>query len=83
MPDSVAQIDRWRQVRSEDENIEFKEAKKQIHFDDVCRYCVAIANEGGGHFVLGMTNSPPRQVVGSAAIENPVKTANQIFQKLN
>jgi ATP-dependent DNA helicase RecG len=79
---SVAQIDLWRRARSETEHIEFKEAKNQIDFGELCGYSVAIGNEGGGHLLLGIANAPPRPVVGSRAIENPRKTASQVFQKV-
>lgn len=43
------QIDLWRGAASETQNLEFKEAKNQYDTNKLCRYCVAIANEGGGH----------------------------------
>ena len=43
---------------------------------------MAIANEGGGHLILGVSNNPPQQVVGSDAFKNPVKTEPQLFNKL-
>ena len=60
-------LDRWLIVPAETENLEFKEAKQQFNKVDLLRYCVALANEGGGHLVLGVTNKPPRRVVGSQA----------------
>ncbi len=31
---------------------------------------IALANEGGGKFILGVSDRPPRRVVGSAAFSN-------------
>ena len=44
------------------------------------RYCVAIANEGGGYLVLGVTDKSPRSVVGTAAFNNPIEMAAKLFQ---
>jgi ATP-dependent DNA helicase RecG len=66
----VEQIDFWRSLPSETEVLEFKEAKNQFDNTKLCRYCVAIANEGGGHLLLGIKNEPPRIVVGTNAFNN-------------
>lgn len=79
---SVADIDRWRQQPSENEVLEFKEAKQQIDTQDLLDYCVAIGNEGGGHLILGISNARPRRVVGTKAIDNPVGMAEKLFSKL-
>ena len=65
MSTSPAQIDIWRSLACETQNLEFKEASNQYDVRKLCRYCVAIANEGGGHLVLGIADKPPRAVVGS------------------
>lgn len=52
---------------SEGEHIEFKEAKKQFADEQVRRYCVALANEGGGALILGVSNDRPRRIVGTHA----------------
>jgi ATP-dependent DNA helicase RecG len=55
----------------ETEWVEFKEAKNNIHFDDLGEYFSALSNEanlrdiGFGWLVLGITNSPPRKIVGT------------------
>jgi len=46
-------IDAWRTAPTEHANLEFKEAKSTFDFDRLCQYCVALANEGGGHLLLG------------------------------
>jgi len=79
---TVAQIDLWRSSASETPNLEFKEAKQQYDTGKLGRYCVAIANEGGGHLVLGISDKPPRVVVGSQAFLNTQDIAEKLFQKL-
>ncbi len=56
----------WLRGR-EDEHLEFKRAERGYDFDELARYCVALANEGGGALILGVTNTEPRQIVGSQA----------------
>src|SRR4051812_34806334 len=82
MPVTSAQVDLWRAAPSENQNLEFKEAKNQYDAEKLFGYCVAIANEGGGHLLLGITNQPPRQVVGTSAFQNPIEITERIFQKL-
>jgi predicted HTH transcriptional regulator len=79
MTTTAAQIDLWLQERSEHQALEFKEAKATFGFDKLKEYCVALANEGGGHLVLGVTDKPPRAVVGSAAFSNLVDLADKLF----
>ena len=74
------QIDLWRFVPKETQNLEFKEAKNQYDSKKLFKYCVALANEGGGHLVLGITDKVPRQVVGSQAFPDLVGTVSKIFQ---
>ena len=66
----------------ENEHLEFKEAKETFGQDKVFRYCVALANEGGGKLVLGVTDKPPRRVVGSNSYLNTDDIASKIFNKL-
>lgn len=76
------QIDLWRKSLTEHQRLEFKEAKLQYDFQKLCRYCVALANEGGGYFLLGIANQQPRPVVGTQAFPNPVATAEDLFQRV-
>lgn len=78
-----ADIDGLLSVRSENERLEFKEAKTGFGFDKLVDYCVAIANEGGGRIVLGVTDQPPRRVVGTAAFEIPERTTAGIHERLH
>ncbi len=57
---SVEQLENWM-LGVEDEHLEFKEAKNQYDSHKALEYCAAIANEGGGFLVLGVTNEPPRR----------------------
>ncbi len=77
---TTQQIDRWLGSSTENQQLEFKEAKSQFDTNRLCKYCVAIANEGGGHLVLGVTDQKPRKVVGTRAFINPQKIASKIYE---
>ncbi len=62
--------------------LEFKEAKNRFDFDGLVRYCVALANEGGGKIILGVTDKRPRRVVGTSVIQEPGQTESLIFERL-
>jgi len=62
--------------------LEFKEAKTQFDFETLAEYCVAIANERGGHLLLGIGNKPPRPVVGTSAFLDTGKIAETLFGTL-
>jgi ATP-dependent DNA helicase RecG len=64
---TLENLEQWLLAPAETEQLEFKEAKQRYDTTKLLRYCVALANEGGGHLVLGVTNKPPRIVVGSQA----------------
>lgn len=76
-------LQRLIDARSEDEHLEFKEAKSSYEFENLVDYCVALANEGGGHIVFGVTNNPPRQVVGTRAFTEPERTVAGIHQRIH
>ncbi len=82
MATTSEQVDIWRAVPTETQTLEFKEAKNQYDTDKLLGYCVAIANESGGHLVLGVKNRPPRNVVGTSAFPNTIIIAEKIFQRL-
>lgn len=76
----------WMSMQAESEHLEFKEAKNQFDTKDLMRYCVALANEGGGHLVLGVTDKSPRKVTGTRAFPSPSALnaiKRQIVDKLN
>ena len=54
----------------EHEQFECKEAKTQYKFERLVQYCVALANEGGGRLILGVTDKTPHEIVGSNAFKN-------------
>lgn len=62
--------------------IEFKAATGGFHFEELVQYCVALANEGGGSMVFGVTDQRPRQVVGTRAFAEPGRTEAGLFEKL-
>lgn len=64
---SVETIEQLLATPHEHERLEFKEAKQQFDTTKLLRYCVALANEGGGELVLGVSDQPPRRVVGTQA----------------
>jgi ATP-dependent DNA helicase RecG len=76
---SPPEFERLLLAPSETEHLEFKEASNQFDFEKLARYCCALANEGGGGLILGVTNRPPRQVVGTRAFPNlePIKRAEE------
>lgn len=55
----------------------------RYEFDDLVKYCVALANEGGGKFVLGVTDKQPRRVVGTKAFDSLERTRAGLFQRLH
>jgi predicted HTH transcriptional regulator len=82
-PTTVEQIDAWRKAESETENLEFKEAKERFGFPDILSYCVAIANERGGILLLGISNKPPRPVVGTKAYPSVERLKKDILDRLH
>jgi hypothetical protein len=82
-PTTVKQLDEWRNADIEIETLEFKEAKNQFGFRDLLCYCVAIANERGGKLLLGISNKPPRQVVGTKAYPAVGKLKKELLDKLH
>lgn len=82
MVTTALQVDVWRSASTESQNLEFKEAKASYDRDKLAKYCVALANEGGGILLLGIADQPPRVVVGSQAFLNLVATADDLFVKI-
>jgi ATP-dependent DNA helicase RecG len=67
---------------AEGRRIEFKEAARSFHFEELVKYCVALANEGGGTIILGVTDTRPRQVFGTQAFAEPGRTEAGLFEQL-
>ena len=68
---------------SEAEHLEFKEARNRFDFEKLVRYCAALANEGGGKIILGVTDKKPRQVVGTQAFLNIERTKTGLLERLH
>jgi ATP-dependent DNA helicase RecG len=81
MNTSLEQIRRFM-TDLEAERLEFKEARKSYPFDKLLRYCAAIANEGGGRIILGITDKRPREIVGTQAFSQPERTRAGLMEKL-
>lgn len=75
------QLTAWL-TAGEDEHLEFKEAKNRFDFEELVRYCCALANEGGGHIVLGVSDKRPRRVVGSKAFADLQRAKLGILDRL-
>lgn len=76
-----AMLEAWLVIPAEAEKLDFKEAKNSFSRDKILEYTVALANEGGGHLVLGVTDKPPRQVVGTSAFST-IKELNEIKKRI-
>jgi len=74
-------IDDWLHAK-EDEHLEFKEASSRYDFEKLVKYCAALANEGGGVMVLGVTDKLPRRVVGTAAFRDLQRTKAGLVERL-
>jgi ATP-dependent DNA helicase RecG len=66
----------------EGERLEFKEARNNFHFETLVEYCVALANEGGGKILLGVTDARPRRVIGTNAFAEPGRTEAGLYDRL-
>jgi ATP-dependent DNA helicase RecG len=75
-------LQRWLAGGPETEHLEFKAARQQYDTNKLLRYCVALANEGGGYLVLGVSDKPPRQVLGTAAFANLGQIKSRILEAL-
>ncbi|MGO9056246.1 MAG: ATP-binding protein [Candidatus Binataceae bacterium] len=67
----------------EDEHLEFKEARNSFEFEELVKYGAALANEGGGKIVLGVTDTIPRTVVGSGAFADLERTKAGLVERLH
>jgi len=82
MSANLSDLQKWMASPSETEHLEFKAAENQFDFEKLLRYCCALANEGGGHLILGVPNKPPRQVVGTKAFTNLESIKRDLYQHL-
>ena len=68
MATTQEQLNNLLAIRSENQRLEFKEAKVQFDNKKIYKYCVAIANEGGGKLILGVSDQLPRKVIGTISL---------------
>lgn len=81
MTTTCEQLNQWLS-EPEGTNLEFKEAKHNYHFDKLVEYCVALANEGGGKIILGVSDRRPRRIVGTTAFTEPGRTESGLHDRL-
>lgn len=67
---------------TEGKNLEYKEAKNSYSKDDLLKYLCALANTGGGYFILGVTDSFPHEAIGTRAFLNIRKEQYNILQTI-
>lgn len=80
-PIGIERLHAWMEA-PEDERLEFKEAKNRFDFEKLVRYCAALANEGGGKIILGVTDKRPREIVGSNAFPDLERTRESLFRRI-
>ena len=78
---NLAQLKKWLKA-DESEHLEFKEANNRYDFEKLIKYCVALANEGGGCIILGVSDKKPRKVVGTKAFPYLGRTKAGLLDKL-
>ena len=66
----------------EHEHLEFKAAENNFDLDKLLRYCVALANEGGGNLILGVSDRQPRQITNTRCFLNLNDTKRKILNAL-
>lgn len=66
----------------EGEHIQFKEAKNHFDTGDAAKCCCALANDGGGKLIFGISDKRPRVIVGSKAFPQPERTRMLLMDKL-
>jgi ATP-dependent DNA helicase RecG len=81
MSATLDELDAWLS-EPEAERLEFKEAKSSFHLETLAKYCAALANEGGGKIIFGVTDRRPRRVVGSTAFAEPGRAVASLVQRL-
>jgi ATP-dependent DNA helicase RecG len=81
MNKELAGLAQWMGA-DEDEHLEFKEAKNQFDFEELVKYCCALANERGGRLILGVTDRRPRRIVGTRAFDDLSRTKLGLTERL-
>ena len=76
------QLQLWMDAQ-EDEHFEYKEARNNYSREKLAQYCCALANEGGGRMILGVTDKHPRAVVGTSAFMQPETVRSFLMSNLH
>lgn len=87
----IEKLDQYRQMPSEIEWLEFKEAKRDFHFNDLGKYFSAISNEANlkgqqfGWLIFGVKDKLPRDIVGSRYRDTAglIRLKHEISQRTN
>ena len=78
---SLEQLEEWMNA-DESERLEFKAARNNYPKDKLFKYAVALANEGGGKFILGVTDEKPRRAEGTNAFLNLAEIKHDLLNGL-
>lgn len=81
MKERMQQLEQWMEAK-EDEHLEFKEAKNTFNFEKLVQQSVALANEGGGKIILGVTDKRPRKIVGTQAFLDLERTKSGLMDRI-
>ena len=82
MTSTPEQIAQWL-TEPEGVCLEFKTAASQFKYDKLAEYCVALANEGGGRIILGVSDRRPRRLIGTQAFDEPGRTEAGLYRDLH
>ncbi len=75
------QFEEWLN-QPESRHLEFKEAANSFDTEKLFEYCVALANEGGGKIILGVTDRRPRSVKNTNTFSEPGQIEGRLFRTL-
>lgn len=81
MSTTIQELEEWLK-ESEGEHLEFKQAKTTYDFTKLWQYCAALANEGGGKVILGVSDKRPRRVLGTGAFNSPQKVVGDLVERM-
>ncbi len=81
MATTLAQLQQWLE-EPEGTRLEFKQARTDLDLRKLAEYCVALANEGGGKVILGVTDGRPRRIVGTQACAEPGRSEGGLHDLL-
>ncbi|MFT3971605.1 MAG: ATP-binding protein [Micropruina sp.] len=82
MIDKLALVEQLMLLPRETRQVEFKSASGMFAHDKALEYCAALAHEGGGHLILGVTDKPPRMACGTQAFLNTQDVEHKFHRKL-